>query len=252
MSDSLTIFQRIQQAQKIIADHEFVKDGKVVTKKAKGNEPEESYNFVSISQILSVVRRAHADVGITPLFGRPEYDVENNEKRYTFIKRSRDGWESTWIAANGHMVVRLYGSGPDDYIETEVPFEAQDNADKLTNKIVTNVERTLYRTIYAIDGDQTEHEDPEEDPESVNEPRASWRDQVSTDPFFGKKDTAPEPVSESHTYDDMVGRLITYMRMPLMAPLIKDYVSEHGTIAEWPEEIVRECFDLCVATGRGQ
>ena len=153
------IYARIQQAYKTIAAKGFTKDGQV-----KGAA---SYKFISIGQILEAVRKAQADAGITVIFGRPEYDHDNHEKRWEFTKKSQFG-ESTWYAAVGHISVTLYGADADDFIQTEIPFEAQDNSDKLDNKIVTNIERQAYRVLYAIDeGDAT-------DPES------EWREDMVT------------------------------------------------------------------------
>lgn len=175
------VIERINEARRIIAETEFTKSGTV-----KGGQ---SYTFIPIGQILQAVRKAHAQAGVTVTFGRPQYDAEQFEKRYTYVKKGQYG-ETTWHAANGHIVATIYGSSVEDCIEMEVPFEAQDNSDKLTNKIITNAERCLYRVLYAIDeGDAT-------DPEAFNfempaeEPPKSLRGQAIEDPFFSpsKKD----------------------------------------------------------------
>lgn len=175
-ADDRTIHQRIADAYRDIAATDFTKSGTV---KVGGRE---SYGFIPIGQILQAVRDAHARHGIFTIFGRPEFDVQASEKRYSYTKKSPyDGRETTWVAANGHIDVRICGAGG-DCIEVTVPCEAQDNSDKLTNKLITNAERCLYRTLYAIDeGDAT-------DPEAFNEPRES-------DPFFGRnarREKAPQ------------------------------------------------------------
>ena len=172
------VIERINAARRIIAENDFIKSGTV-----KGGQ---SYNFIPIAQILDAVRKAHAQAGVTVTFGSPEYDAEQFEKRYSYQKKGNYG-ETTWFAANGHIHAIIYGASVDDRIEMDVPFEAQDNSDKLTNKIITNAERCLYRVLYAIDeGDAT-------DPEAFNyeiqdAPRATLtekKEAAKDDSFFG-------------------------------------------------------------------
>lgn len=181
------VIERINNARRIIAAQGFAKSGQV-----KGGQ---SYNFIPISQILDAVRKAHAEAGVTVMFGAPEYDTEQNEKRYTYTKKGQYG-DTQWTVANGHIHATIFGGSVEDCIETDVPFEAQDNSDKLTNKIVTNAERCLYRVLYAIDeGDATDPEAfHEEIPAEVKveEPKKKTRKVNPEDPFFGnaEKETA--------------------------------------------------------------
>ncbi len=184
MSDPLTVYQAIGAAYKTVASTTFEKTGTVSTGRSSG------YKFVPVGQILGAVRKAHSEQGIVVIFGRPEYDPEQCEKRYTYERQSDYG-KSTWHAANGHIDVRIYGPAG-DCIEMTVPCEAQDNSDKLTNKLITNAERTLYRTLYAID--EGEAEDPEafcdENTTEVKpqQDRQAKQAQAKKDPFFGVKD----------------------------------------------------------------
>lgn len=150
------IHDRIDAAYKIVASKAFAKSGTV--------QGSARYNFIPITQILDVVREAHAACGVKVLFGTPQYTAEAGERRWTEVRKSRnpvtgETYETRWQCANGHMDVQIIGGGPDDVIETTIGFEAQDNSDKLTNKIYTNAERCLYRTLYAID--EGEGSDPE-------------------------------------------------------------------------------------------
>ena len=146
----MSIYERIDAAYEEISQAKVTKDGSV-TGGAK-------YNYVTIAQILDIVRRAHGKFGVKVFFGLPQYNAEQFEKRYTEIRKGNYG-ETKWQIANGHIEVRIVGRDEEDVIEMQVPFEAQDNSDKLTNKIITNAERTLYRTLYAID--EGEGSDPE-------------------------------------------------------------------------------------------
>lgn len=177
MLRDMSIYERIDMAYAEISQSQFTKDGTVRVSGAAG------YRFISIGQILEPVRKAHGKWGVKVFFGVPEYCIERGEKRY-----AQPRGNSTWQVANGHIHVRIVGRDEDDCIEMDVPFEAQDNSDKLTNKILTNAERCLYRTLYAIDeGDAS-------DPEAINEPvreepapmRVRARE-VKDDPFFSKK-----------------------------------------------------------------
>lgn len=190
-TDERNIYARIQDAYRAIAAQGFTKDGQV---KGAAN-----YRFISIGQILAAVRKAQADAGITVIFGRPQYDPSAFEKRWDWVKKGQYG-DSTWYAAVGHISVRLYGRDADDCIETEIPFEAQDNSDKLTNKIITNAERTLYRTLYSID-------EGSEDPEEINmpmgpDPEPPKRPIGSPDPFFNPKPKAEAPKAPARTKED--------------------------------------------------
>lgn len=183
----MSIYERIDAAYAEISQASFTKDGTV---KVSGNN---GYRFISIGQILEPVRKAHGKWGVKVFFGAPEYDAEKGEKRYAQSRRTQYG-ETTWQIAQGHIHVRILGRDEDDCIELDVPFEAQDNSDKLTNKILTNAERCLYRTLYAIDeGDAS-------DPEAVNIPaesiREEKRERAQNDRFFGNN---PKEPAHTHT-----------------------------------------------------
>lgn len=143
-----TICDRIDAAYAEIAKAAFSKSGRV--------QGSASYAYIPIGQMLEIVRQAHARAGVKVIYGRPEYDSDMGEgRRELHVKRTNPvtggAYETAEYYAVGHMAVRILGAGPDDCIETEVGFEVRDNSDKLTNKIYTNVERNLYRTLYAID-----------------------------------------------------------------------------------------------------
>lgn len=194
------VYARLAAAYQDIAAETFEKTGTVA---GSGG----GYKFIPIGQILNIVRRAHGKHGVIVVFGRPQYDPAQGEKRTSFDKTTKNSYgetrTTTWHYAIGHFDVKIFGGSDDDYIETSVPFEAQDNSDKLTNKIITNAERCLYRTLYAID-------EGGEDPESVNETNETnvvenkvARNVPETDAFFGKKEPVKKepakkkPVKES-------------------------------------------------------
>lgn len=192
MTEEATVYDKLAGAYRDIAAMPFAKSGTV------NAGSRNSYRFIPIGQILGAVREVHAKHGLIVLFGRPEYDVQQGEKRYSYTRKGEWG-ETTWYAANGHIDVRILGgSSPEDVIELTVPCEAQDNSDKLTNKLITNAERCLYRTLYAIDeGDAT-------DPEAENipitpEPKPAKKDRrelaKTSDPFFKTADKLGEESS---------------------------------------------------------
>ena len=231
------IYARIQQAYKAIASKGFTKDGTV-----KGAA---SYKFISIGQILEAVRRAQADAGITVVFGRPEYDHDNHEKRWEYTKEGPYG-KSTWYAAVGHISVRLYGKDADDCIETEIPFEAQDNSDKLTNKIITNAERTLYRTLYSID------EGSDEDPEAYNVPMVPEKP-AKADPFFGdpKKEAPKKAPAVDRPRETKVETICKMNSDPAVRLIIKRYAKEYGDdIDAWTDAQVDETYVAVINAGR--
>ena len=187
MTSGRTIYDRIDQAYAEIAKAVFAKSGRV--------QGSASYAYIPIGQMLEIVRQAHARAGVKVLLGRPEYDPDMGEgRREMRMQRTNPvtgkPYETIEYYAVGHMAVRILGAGPDDCIETEVGFEARDNSDKLTNKIYTNVERNLYRTLYAID-------EGGPDPEAENIPisRQSLRQTPGRPqdghPGRGQEDRAP-------------------------------------------------------------
>lgn len=223
------VIERINHARRIIAETDFQKSGKV-----QGGQ---SYNFIPIGQILAAVRKAHAIAGVTVVYGRPEYDTEQYEKRYSYVKKGQYG-ESTWQAANGHIHVTIYGSSVEDYIELEVPFEAQDNSDKLTNKIVTNAERCLYRELYCIDeGDATDpeaynYEIPAQEPEKPKRKRAAPSED---DPFFGKK----SPKANIQPVRDAVMEF--WKRYPLNQT-VHSFTKLAGPMETWDDKTFENCY----------
>ena len=245
------IYARIAKAYKIIAAQPFVKDGMV-----KGAA---SYKFIPIGQILEAVRKAQSEAGIVVVFGRPEYDHDNHEKRWEYVKEGNYG-KTTWYAAVGHIEVTLYGSSADDCITVDVPFEAQDNSDKLTNKIITNAERCLYRTLYSID-------EGSEDPEAINLPmEPEPKPQPKADPFFGKPAKAePQPKADHTPKDshetiaadrprDVMEQAIAKAYANLnMRPIVKAQIQKVGTddTERWTDAQVRECYLAIIEAGRG-
>ena len=132
----------------VIAEFDFNKSGQVT-----GGA---SYNFIPIGQILQAVRKAHAKAGLFLTIGQLEYDKDNEEGIFDRVINSKP-----YKQARGHSEVSINGSDG-DCISFVVPFNVQDNSDKLDNKIVTNIERQAYRVLYAIDeGDAS-------DPETVH------------------------------------------------------------------------------------
>ena len=162
----MTVHERIATAMQVIAETDFNKSGKVT-----GGA---TYNFIPIGQILAAIRRAHAKAGLFLTIGQLEYDKDNGEGIFT---------QDRWTKARGHCEVSINGADGDN-VSFVVPFNVQDNSDKLDNKIVTNIERQAYRVLYAIDeGDATD-------------PETEWHeDKVAVpteDKLFGGKPKAPE------------------------------------------------------------
>ncbi|MBR6911167.1 MAG: ERF family protein [Candidatus Methanomethylophilaceae archaeon] len=229
------VIERINEARRIVAETEFTKSGTV-----KGGQ---SYNFIPIAQILDAVRKAHAQAGVTVVFGSPEYDAEQFEKRYSYQKKGQYG-ETTWFAANGHIHATIYGSSVEDKIEMDVPFECQDNSDKLTNKIITNAERCLYRVLYAIDeGDAT-------DPEAFNEPMQDVPKQGrkligQDDPFWSSKKQSPEEINFKKANECRKAIEEWIEEDPLQNSgneIIGNYTGRFGQIGQWNAGTVLQCY----------
>jgi hypothetical protein len=183
-SEQRNVFARIAAAYKEISAEVFEKTGTVA---GSGG----GYKFIPIGQILEIVRKANGNNGVIVIFGKPEYDADQGEGRTKYDKANNYGGTTTWHYAVGHITVRIFGESSDDRIEMEVPFEAQDNSDKLTNKIMTNAERCLYRTLYAID-------EGGDDPESINETMSNIVDDAKPKK---SKTTVNQTSKPEHTED---------------------------------------------------
>ena len=167
----MTVHERIATALQIIAETDFNKSGQV-----KGGA---TYSFIPIGQILQAIRKAHAKAGLFLTIGQLEFDKDNGEGIFK---------DNNWTKARGHCEVSINGADG-DCVSFTVPFNVQDNSDKLDNKIVTNIERQAYRVLYAIDeGDATD-------------PEAEWHEdrvEATEDNFFKipkatPKAQAPKP-----------------------------------------------------------
>lgn len=199
----MTIYERIDKAYQEIAQATFKKDkwvGKWIVTRDENNkrvrQPDldhDGYFVISITQILDVVQKAHAHNGIKCIFEGPYYNAENNEKRITVPWR--DGKR---VIANAHYDVRIYGESDEDVIYMKVQCEAWDTEanDKLGNKLLTNAQRSLYRSLYAIDGDDTQ--DPEEQNPAVQGDPAE--EPAEKDKWFSKKE--PKTEAEVKTPDE--------------------------------------------------
>lgn len=182
----MTVHERIAQAMQVIAETDFNKSGKVT-----GGA---TYNFIPIGQILQAIRKAHAKAGLFLTMGQLEYDKDNAEGVFSDAK---------WTKARGHCEVTIHGADG-DCISFIVPFNVQDNSDKLDNKILTNIERQTYRLLYAIDeGDATD-------------PEAEWHeDMVPTG--NGGSAPAPEQKRPAKTSGAEKAKLIRKLTGVLMA-----------------------------------
>ena len=262
----MTIYERIDAAFMELAKTEFKKDkwvGKsVVTRDANGKKiktpdlTQDGYYVMEISQILSTVQRVHAAHGIKCVFEGPYYDASNGEKRITIDYQTSRG-DSKRVIANGHYHVRIIGEGPDDMIEMDVQCEAWDTPgnDKLGNKLLTNAQRCLYRSLYAIDGDDSQ------DPEEVNTaitgqapPRAA------EDPFFGNTEasgvsnTEADVTKENPAQEDVNFKKAAECRKaindwvsedPLVNAgheIIADFVQRFGMLDQWKAGTCIQCY----------
>ena len=220
----MTVHERIAQAMQVIAEFDFNKSGVV------GINGRDGYNFIPIGQILAAVRRAHAKAGLFLTIGQLEYDKDNGEGIFT---------QDRWTKARGHCEVIINGADG-DAISFTVPFNVQDNSDKLDNKIVTNIERQAYRLLYAIDeGDAT-------DPETV------WQEDkvgVQTeDSFFKSPTKAPKTKGPamSATKDKLLRELTEIItKRPGDADIIFTMTGAfgHKILDECSEDELRQILD---------
>lgn len=182
-----TIFVRIDKAFQEIAS-------KNLKKSKTSGTGSYAYNFIPISDILDVVRPAHAKYGVKVIPSRVIFDEENCETRTLNTGK---------ILANGHIVFRIVGKSMEDSIEASISCEALDNSDKTTNKLITNAERGLYRAMYGLDeGDDTDPEAyhvklNEEGVQKSSTPKVVPSADKGPDKFFGSKAKADKSASQT-------------------------------------------------------
>lgn len=247
----LSIYERIDLAAQEIAKTKFTKTKKVWVRKPNyKSDPGEFYTILTIGDILDAVRPAHAKYGVKLFIDSPTFDHDQHES----VKI-----ENGEAHARGHCTYRLIGSGPDDMIEGEVPVEAMDRRDKLNNKLITNAERTIYRVLYAIDGDDAR--DPEEIGAGDDTPAPMQA--PANDPFFGgsKKETAPAPnpeptdITADRPRETMVDTIVKASKDLLLRPIVKKAVTEAGCgevdTDQWTDEQVKTVYKAVIKAGRG-
>lgn len=192
----MTIYDRIDACYADIAQIKFEKDkwvGKWVDQKDQngkivGKTPDLSdrngYYVISIQNILAAVQKVQAKHGVKVFFEGPFYDPGNCEKRITLTQKDRYGNDVQTVYANGHYDVEIVGEGPEDAIQKRIQCEAKDPAmnDKLGNKLLTNAMRSLYRSLYTIDADDSK--DPEEIAVGVEPEAAPARAQAASGDSF--------------------------------------------------------------------
>lgn len=225
------VYARIARASEIISGMRFEKNKYVSITSRSG------YAIMPIAQILEAVRKAHGEAGVVVAFGRPEFDEDKGE----FCKRESAGW--SW--AVGHIDVRIFGEDENDCLEITVPCEARDNADKLTNKLITNGMRTLYRTLYSIDGDDAV--DPEEINEAgaarVEQNRSNAVESARSDRFFGKPTSkTDEPSRSEEQTRDLVEKWshLDFEAEGIMGTFRNRYGED---ISKWGSEPLGECYN---------
>lgn len=225
----MSVHERIAQAMEMIAAFDFDKSGRVT-----GGQ---SYSFIPIGQILRAVRQAHAKAGLFLTTGPLEFDAPG--EGYTKTERG-------WTNVRGHCEVTINGADGDS-VSYSVPFEVQDNSDKLTNKIITNIERGAYRIIYAIDEGDATDTPPGEDPEVVwvsNAPEEQPKKQsVPTMTASERKAAENDAKAMSERRNITAAIRFKCLIHPEYMKMAEDTLKEHGC----NEELTDKNFDSLLA-----
>ena len=222
----MSVHERIAQAMEVIAAFDFDKSGRVT-----GGQ---SYSFIPIGQILRAVRQAHAKAGLFLTTGPLEFDAPGEGYSKT---------ERGWINVRGHCEVTINGADGDS-VSYSVPFEVQDNSDKLTNKIITNIERGAYRIIYAIDEGDATDTPPGEDPEAVwvsnaPEEQPTKKQSVPTMTASERKAAENDAKTKSEKMQITAAMRFKCLVHPEYMKMAEDTLKEHGCT----EELTDKNFD---------
>jgi hypothetical protein len=121
-------------------------------------------------------------------------------------------------------------------IETRAQCEAWDTEanDKLGNKLLTNAQRSLYRSLYAIDGDDSQ--DPEEENTAV-----TGTPTPSTDRFFGKNEEDTESVRKS---EECRAAILSFLKEDPSNPpeAVQIFSSRYGQVEQWRPGTCLQCY----------
>lgn len=262
----LTICDRIDLAYSEISQMEFKKSKMVWLRKPGTNfkaDEGNGYAILTIADILDPIRRTHGKYGVKLQLGVPLCDPEH----FPDEGITKNGPMVHFV---GHIHYKLVGKDVRDVLEGDVSCEAQDNADKLRNKLVTNGLRTLYRTLYGIDGDDSQ------DPEEINtpaKPETNGKKAVSEDRFFGKAPKEEEqtkkekqteepippadvPVTETtlerprEVKEDTINKACKDLKLrKVVMSFAKDKGYGYNT-ETWTEEQINEVYSAVVTAGR--
>lgn len=258
----LTICERIDLAYSEISQMEFKKSKMVWLRKPGTNfksDEGNGYAILTIADILDPIRRTHGKYGVKLQLGVPLCDPDH----FPDEGITKNG---SMVHFVGHIHYKLVGKDVRDVLEGDVSCEAQDNADKLRNKLVTNGLRTLYRTLYGIDGDDSQ------DPEEINTP---VKEEKKQDSFFGKKKETPSIVTEApkestesdvsipvadvpatditadRPIEDLIASIIKFNRIAKLRPIVQECAKKWGADPSfWSEDLIKECYKKCVEGGR--
>lgn len=251
----LSIYERIDLAAQEIAKTKFTKTKKVWVRKPNFKaDSGEFYTILTIGDILDAVRPAHAKYGVKLFIDPPTFDHNQHES----VKI-----ENGEAHARGRCAYRLVGSGPNDMIEGEVPVEAMDRRDKLNNKLITNAERTIYRILYAIDGDDAR--DPEEIGAADDAPAPPQA--PAEDPFFTKgakqakpaeeipaSKPAPTETTTDRPRETMLDTIIKASKDSLLRPIVQRAVKAADVAGvdtdQWTDAQVKAIYSEVVKAGR--
>ncbi len=241
--DSLTIYQRMDRALAEITDVELTKSKMVWLREPGTNHNRDEgkgYSIVPIADILKIVRRIHGHWGIKTEIGKVK-----------ILEKSVSG---SIVHVIGTCKCRLIGKDDTDVYKTTVNVEAKDSSDKLYNKLRTNALRNLYRTVYNLDGDESQ------DPEEVNTPApAPKKDSFFDKPFKGtpvkipaKKDDAKPDDAHKEAVTDrprevMVDTIFKASRRAATRGIVTKFSKTAGDDPHtWSDEVVADCYaEIC-------
>lgn len=214
--DAPNVYQRIVEAQRVIDGMEWAKD-----------MSNAQYKSIPIDRMRAGVRKACIRAGLVhvgPLDLR--YDVQMKDGRIKVY--------------TGTCIFRyINADDPEDSVDFPSMGEAMDTGDKGAGKLISNLIKTHYKTMFDIgeqgrdDIDSYANEDIEAEADRIAERRAKRFEAMRQDPFFGK----PDPLADLRR---RIGPLVRDH-----AETIMRFKKEHGNVPEWDEETLKACIAEC-------
>lgn len=231
-SESLNVYQRLSIACSVIDGMPWVKD-----------LSNAQYRSIPIDAMRAGVRKACIEAGL--VHTGPD-DLE--------IERERIERTTRYYATCTFSYINI--DRPEERIIFESAGEAMDNGDKGTGKVISNLIKNHYKTLFDIGEQGKDDIDSYSNEELYDEAariqnRAKAAEEAKSDRFYGKAQTPrPSADREPAQMRDTIAKLNNDPERPYCAPIMKRYREVYGLLSTWADEVIAKAYDDMVKACR--